>query len=437
MVTDRIEAILDEFKRFGVHLGLDRIKRLLASLGHPQDQFPIIHVAGTNGKGSVCAYLSSVLKEAGYKVGRYTSPHLVDWTERICIDNVAIAPSELEQVLLEVKRAVDPNFETPTQFEIITAAAWLYFAQKQVDIGVIEVGLGGRLDATNVCDRPLVSIITSVGLDHWQRLGLTLAAIAGEKAGILKPACPAVIGQLPPEAAKVVLNRLNMQNCPSIWIEPSRRLEGDWVRFATHHLVNAEGRLQPPQPLIYRLEMQGDVQLINSATAIAALQILQQRGWDIPQGAIQKGIQHTQWTGRIQWLDWKRDRILIDGAHNAEAATALRQFVDTLKPPITWVIGMLSNKDIKGVFQTLLRSGDTLHLVPVPDHSTAPPEDLAQLAQEICPDLSKCEVFDDVFPALDAAQETGNQVVLCGSLYLLGHFLKSYNERFLRETFVS
>ena len=436
MVTDNIEAVLEEFKRFGVHLGLERIKRLLAALGSPQDQFPIIHVAGTNGKGSVCTYLSSVLTEAGYKVGRYTSPHLIDWTERICINNVAIAPSDLEQVLLEVKAAVDPDFETPTQFEIVTAAAWLYFAQQQVDIGVIEVGLGGRLDATNVCDRPLVSIITSIGLDHWQRLGLTLAAIAGEKAGILKPACPAVIGQLPPEAAKVVLNRLNMQNCPSVWIEPSRRLEGDWVRFAAHHLVNAEGRLQPPQPLIYRLGMQGDVQLINSATAIAALQILQQKGWAISEAAIQKGIQKAQWTGRIQWLDWKRDRILIDGAHNGEAARALRQYVDTLKPPITWVIGMLSTKDHKGVFQTLLRSRDTLHLVPVPDHSTAPPEDLAQLAQEICPDLAECAIFEDVFPALDAAQETGNQVVLCGSLYLLGYFLKSYNDRFFRETFV-
>jgi dihydrofolate synthase/folylpolyglutamate synthase len=173
-----IDSILKPFQRFGVHLGLERIQQLLVNLGNPHHKVPIIHVAGTNGKGSVCAYLSSILTEAGYRVGRYTSPHLVNWTERICLNEQPVSPEQLKQLLLQVQNAISENTESPTQFEVITAAAWLYFAQSEVDIAVVEVGLGGRLDATNVCDRPLVTIITSISREHWQQLGPTLADIA-------------------------------------------------------------------------------------------------------------------------------------------------------------------------------------------------------------------------------------------------------------------
>lgn len=156
----QISQQLDKYGRFGVHLGLERIQKLLAALGNPQQRVPIIHVAGTNGKGSVCAYLSSVLTQAGYRVGRYTSPHLVSWCERICVNEQPIAPDILAATLAQVEAAIASDTETPTQFEVLTAAAWLFFAQQAVDIAVIEVGLGGRLDATNVVDAPLVSVIT-------------------------------------------------------------------------------------------------------------------------------------------------------------------------------------------------------------------------------------------------------------------------------------
>ena len=192
--AQEIDKILGKFGRFGVDLGLERIEQLLADLGNPHQQVPIIHVAGTNGKGSVCAYLSNVLTQAGYQVGRYTSPHLISWSERICINGQPIPIEALRSLLLDIQAVIRPEPDTPTQFEVVTAAAWLYFAQSQVDVAVMEVGLGGRLDATNVCDRPLVSIITSISRDHWQRLGPTLADIAREKAGILKPNCPAIVG---------------------------------------------------------------------------------------------------------------------------------------------------------------------------------------------------------------------------------------------------
>lgn len=179
-----INSILKPFERFGVHLGLERIEQLLHNLGNPHHNVPIIHVAGTNGKGSVCAYLSSILTQAGYKVGRYTSPHLVDWNERICLNEQPISIETLQNLLLQVQEAINPATESPTQFEVITAAAWLYFAQSQVDIAVVEVGLGGRLDATNVC-RPIVSVITSISREHWQQLGSTLPQIAVRKTGQL------------------------------------------------------------------------------------------------------------------------------------------------------------------------------------------------------------------------------------------------------------
>ena len=219
-----IDTILNPFQRFGVHLGLERIQKLLADLGNPHHSVPVIHVAGTNGKGSVCAYLSAVLTEAGYRVGRFTSPHLVDWKERICLNEQPISTEALAELLLQVQAAIPENSEdSPTQFEVITAAAWLYFAQQQVDIAVMEVGLGGRLDATNVCC-PIVTIITSLSLEHWQVLGPTLADIAGEKAGILKPGCPAVVGQLPSEAKAVVERRINELGCPTVWVKPAVEL---------------------------------------------------------------------------------------------------------------------------------------------------------------------------------------------------------------------
>ena len=224
-----IDVILQSFQRFGIKLGLERIYKLLDNLGNPHLQVPVIHVAGTNGKGSVCAYLSAVLTEAGYRTGRYTSPHLVDWTERITLNEQPIPSNELHKLILQVKAAITSEEESPTQFEVITAAAWLYFAQQKADIAVVEVGLGGRLDATNVIAQPLVTIITSISREHWQQLGNTVGEIAFEKAGIIKAGCPVVVGQLPPDAEKVVLKRAQELNCPIFIPQPARQIDGGWV----------------------------------------------------------------------------------------------------------------------------------------------------------------------------------------------------------------
>ncbi|NET30626.1 MAG: bifunctional folylpolyglutamate synthase/dihydrofolate synthase [Cyanothece sp. SIO1E1] len=419
-------AILSRFERFGVHLGLERIRQLLAALGNPQQQVPIIHVAGTNGKGSVCAYLSAVLTQAGYHVGRYTSPHLVDWCERICLNEQPITPEALHQLLLQIQAVItSPHQPSPTQFEVITAAAWLYFAQQQVDIAIMEVGLGGRLDATNVCEHPLVSVITPISREHWQRLGPTLADIAREKAGILKPRSPAVIGPQPLEAKQVVVRRAEALDCPVIWPQPAVNLEPGWAEYQweTH---NRKARLRYPLPLL------GKHQLINSALAIAALQRLQQQGWTIPETAIIQGLAKTQWPGRLQWITWQEHTLLIDGAHNPAAAQALGQFVEPWEAT-TWIMGMLATKDHADIFKALLRDGDHLHLVPVPDHLSAQPDELAAVATEICPDLAACHTYPNVLTGLTAATDPGTETkpqtkttVLCGSLYLIGYCFKHF-----------
>jgi dihydrofolate synthase / folylpolyglutamate synthase len=393
------DILLDRFAHFGVELGLERIERLLNDLGNPQDQVPIIHVAGSNGKGSTCAYLSSVLVEAGYRVGRYTSPHLVSWCERINLNGQDIPLSELQQLLLGVIAAIDPSHSSPTQFEVITAAAWLYFAQQEVDIAVMEVGLGGRLDATNVCDRPLVSVITSLSREHWQRLGNTLAEITYEKAGILKPNCPAVIAPQPAEAEAVLKQRLAALNCPAIWVDPEIALK-------------------------YSLPLPGEHQRINGALAIATLHLLQQQGWNITEDHITQGIAKTQWRGRLQWMKWRNRDLLIDGAHNPAGAAMLRRYMDQERAdqPIQWVMGMIGSKDHGDVFKALLRGGDRLYLVPVPEHIPTDIQKLALVAQESCPNLAVCSVYSDLSEGLETAFEQDLTTVLCGSLYLIGHF---------------
>ncbi|MCU0544416.1 MAG: bifunctional folylpolyglutamate synthase/dihydrofolate synthase [Oscillatoriaceae cyanobacterium Prado104] len=419
------ESILKSYQHFGIHLGLDRIKQLLKKLNNPHQQVPIIHIAGTNGKGSVCAYLSSVLAAAGYRVGRYTSPHLIDWTERICINQQPISATELQQYLERIV-AAHQDMETPTQFEIITAAAWLYFAEQKADIAIIETGLGGRLDATNVCEIPLACAITSISLEHWQILGPSVADIAGEKAGILKAKCPAIIGELPESAKIVIEKRIQELDCPATWVKPAKDLGQGWAQYDRTQNISVNQHASAAE-IKYQLPLLGKFQLMNSAIAIAILQTLQNRGWQISETAIQNGIAKTKWPGRLQKTTWKNRKILIDGAHNPEAAIALREYVDRLHnppSPINWVIGILATKDCDDILKALLKKGDLLYLVPVPEPNSKSPEELAIIAKEVCPELALCQTFSELTTALDVAVGDKNLIVICGSLYLIGYFLQ-------------
>ncbi|MFN6534846.1 MAG: bifunctional folylpolyglutamate synthase/dihydrofolate synthase [Nostoc sp. EkiNYC01] len=430
-----IDSVIQPLQRFGVHLGLDRIVNLLANLGNPHHQVSVIHVAGTNGKGSVCAYLSSVLTEAGYRTGRYTSPHLVDWTERICLNEQPISSEELNQLFQQVQAAILPHEESPTQFEVITAAAWLYFAQAKVDVAVVEVGLGGRLDATNVCLEPLVTIITSISREHWQQLGPTVADIAREKAGILKPGRPVVVGQLPPDAEDVVRSRALELQCPIFTPQPARQIATGWAEY--ERIQNSKFKIQNSKSIKYSLPLAGQIQLNNSALALAALEILQQQSWQISEAAIVNGMAKTKWPGRMQWTSWKNHQLLLDGAHNPAAAKVLRHYVDSLDAvkhkPVNWIMGMFADKDHADIFAALLRGGDRLFLVPIPvepwpGRTSADLDELANLAYNLCPNLGDRQIHPNLLTALETATSTATKdelIVVCGSLYLVGDFLST------------
>jgi len=416
-LVNRSEEYLASFDKFGIHLGLERIKQLLNTLGDPHQQIPIIHVAGTNGKGSVCAFLLSILQAAGYQVGRYTSPHLLDWRERITINGEWISEQDLSEALNRVESAINPKFP-PTQFEVITAAMWWYFAQQQglqnLDIAIIETGLGGRLDATNVCDRPLVSAITSIGLDHCQQLGYTLAEISSEKAGIIKPNCPVIIAENAPEAI-TSLETKAIEN----------HAIATWVKEATRTATGAKY-----QGFEYPLPLLGDHQLVNSAVAIAVIQSLRNQAWQISDDAIRLGIAKTEWAGRLQWIDFNLNgisrKILIDGAHNVAAAQYLRKFVDESFPNQRkrWVIGILNTKDQSGILQALLHPDDLLFPVPIPNPATTAPEVLAAIAVSILKTEPQCyATFDLGLAAVFEDMNSDDIVILCGSLYLVGEFL--------------
>ena len=417
LINPSITEYLASFDKFGIHLGLERIQQLLNALGNPHQQIPVIHVAGTNGKGSVCAFLLSILQAAGYRVGRYTSPHLIDWRERITINGEWISNQDLLESLEKVEQAIAPEFP-PTQFEVFTAAMWWYFAQQKsqqnLDIAIIETGLGGRLDATNVCDRPLVCAITSIGLDHCQQLGNTLSAIASEKAGIIKPKCPVVIAENHADAIASLQAKATTCNAPITWVNAATRTATGaiWQGFA------------------YPLPLLGNHQLINSAIAIAVVQSLKTQGWQISDDALRTGMANTEWAGRLQWIEFnlngKSRKILVDGAHNVAAAEYLRQFVDESFPNQRklWVMGILNTKDQSGIFKALLHPDDLLYLVPVPNPATTSPHDLAKIADAIL--KTEPHAYDRLDLGLEAAfddMRSHDIVILCGSLYLVGEFL--------------
>jgi dihydrofolate synthase / folylpolyglutamate synthase len=399
---------LNGLDRFGIELGLEPIRELLALMGNPHQSLRVVHVAGTNGKGSTCAYIAQILHCSGYATGRYTSPHLIDWPERIWVRGQSITPEALNQALQEVAAILEQHPQLQiTQFEAFTAAAFGYFAQEKLDCVVVEVGLGGRLDATNVFEHPEVTVITSIGLDHQDRLGDTLAAIAREKAGIIKPGVPTVVGSLPSEAMHVVEQRTQELNAPLYRVSPAQMGQNAWFvgNFA------------------YTTRLLGNVQGENSALALQVGRLL-----GLPETSIQAGLAQAEWPGRYQEVTYQGHKLLVDGAHNAEAALALRSYLG--EQSVHWIMGVLNTKNYSTMLQLLLRPGDRFSAVPVPSAATVSPQALAQEAGRVCPDLEQCEAYstlENALAVLTKEQPENKQTILCGSLYLVGYFLKLLN----------
>jgi dihydrofolate synthase / folylpolyglutamate synthase len=410
-------------------LGLESVRALAGVSRAPQKRFPAVHIAGTNGKGSTAAMTASMLRAARLRVGLYTSPHLVSITERVRIDGDEIAPDEFARLATAVRAAseglVAENVlgAVPTFFEQMTMIAYLYFAERKVDLAVLEVGLGGRLDATNICE-PVVTAITPIGFDHQQYLGDTLSSIAGEKAGIVKPGVPVVIAPQSCEARTAIIARCDELNAPPI--ETSKPFDIG----AADGLENI-GRYRfryraSRDEYAAQLGLRGRHQITNALVAIHIAEELQTAGFDIPSAAIVEGLNETEWPGRLEMIRPSPSRapLLLDGAHNAAGARALRDFLDEHfhSTPITILFGVMADKAIGEIGDILFPAASQIIATKIANPRAADPGMIIEMVRRnvVCIENTSGALTE----ALRITPPDG-LIVVCGSLFLVGEIRRS------------
>ncbi|MBR0261423.1 MAG: bifunctional folylpolyglutamate synthase/dihydrofolate synthase [Selenomonadaceae bacterium] len=376
---------LDWLCIFGIKEGLERIEELAAALGQPQNFYRTIHVAGTNGKGSVCAMLAEMLKAQGLKVGLFTSPHLESYCERIKINGENIFEEDFAEMIFRVK---DCNV-VATHFEVLTAAAFLYFKMRQVDVAVIEVGLGGTFDSTNIIT-PELSIITNVALDHENILG-DLKNIALNKAGIIKEKIPIVTGATG-EPLEIIRRVAAKKNSPLYEVGT-----GNW------------------EPGTGLLSLKGEYQKLNAAVAIKAAEVL-----SLDKSAIETGLARVEWAGRFEVVENSSGVFVIDGAHNPHGATALRESLDKNFPQgkRVWVFGVLNDKDFGAMIEILFRADDFVIVTKPDSKRAAKPETICEILRGRG---VECVAIENNFEAVERLKTSGGDVkIIAGSLYLIG-----------------
>jgi len=421
---------LYDLQMFGAKFGLENTFKLAALAGNPQEKLRFIHVAGTNGKGSICAMLESIYRAAGLRVGLFTSPHLVSFAERIQVNRRLISEVDVSRLVCELREevakagrvsplragvslatsgahgvtrpAIDASFQ-PTFFEFVTVMALKYFAEQKCDLVIWETGMGGRLDATNIVT-PLASVISSIALDHQKWLGHSLAEIATEKAGIIKPGVPVIAAMSEPAAFDVLAHTARERNSPLTQ-----------VGFA-------ETKTSPLDQL--NLPLLGEHQRLNAALAIATARVLNSK-IPVSETAIRNGLSQVQWPGRLQQIKTKSGQtILLDGAHNPSGALALRDAIEKHFPgqKPTLILGILQDKEWSSICEILAPLAGKLFVVPVSSERTTTPKELERAIRQKNPG-TQIVALNSLSQALEAtAQESF--VIITGSLYLVGEALE-------------
>lgn len=391
--------------------GLERITELMHRLGDVQNTLRFVHVAGTNGKGSTCAMLERVLRAAGYRTGLYTSPHLLRVTERIKVNGEEIGEDEFAACAQRVSEAMTGMEDAPTEFERITAMALCCFAARKCDVVVLEVGLGGRLDGTNVISVPEVSVITGIGLEHTDWLGDTVEKIAFEKGGIIKPGCPVILARQSESVEAVIRDICRERGC-SLRVTAESVLRESGID-GQHFAYGAHRDLFLP--------LLGGYQLQNAALAVETLDLLSARGWNIPDDALREGLARVQWPARLEVLQ-REPLVLLDGAHNPNGVDALERALAQLLPgqKVTLVMGVMADKDFGEMLETMAPHAARF-IAAAPNYYRALPSDkLAQAARAHlpCPVLNGGSVPQALTLALSLCG--GAPVVVFGSLYQAG-----------------
>jgi dihydrofolate synthase/folylpolyglutamate synthase len=416
---DETLAYLYGLEKFGTHFGLDNVSWILSVLGNPQHALKAVHVGGTNGKGSVCAMLSSMLAAAGYRVGQYTSPHLMSFTERIVVDGRPIDEPELVGLAATMKEEIEKEdvHRFFTFFDFTTALAFSYFRQREVDISVVEVGLGGRLDSTNVIN-PLLTVITNVGMDHTDQLGNTLAGITREKAGIIKEKTAVVSGVI--GEAREIIEEAALQQA-----SPLYTLGGDFDFVRNADQVMDYRGIKRRLPGLY-VNLKGDHQLANAALSLCASEVLEEYGFSVPGGAIRDGLAGAEWPGRMEVLR-KRPVILLDGAHNPEGMGALKRYIDShYRCRKILVFGVMRDKDYHTMLREITPGVDTLILTKPQGERALPPQAMTGY-------MGTAFLTENVRDALVLAKEMSTDddlILITGSLFTVGEARACIDEIF-------
>ena len=419
MSLSYLESIdfLYALQKHGIKLGLETIQALLRRLGQPPQRYPSFHIAGTTGKGSTAAMIAAMLQAAGHRVGLYTSPHLVDFRERIRVNGEPIPEAVVATLTQSVSKIVGGEVQ-PTFFEFTTALALLYFADSDVEVAVVEVGMGGRLDATNVLT-PLVSAITNISLDHQLYLGNTIGSIATEKAGIIKPQVPVVVGPLSSEAAEVIEHIAEERGAPLYHANRDFRTLGE-----SPQEFNYRGLERSYSALSCSLD--GAHQLDNAACALAMLELACSRGIALSEDAIRSGLKAVCWEGRLELVERHPD-LVLDGAHNPAAAAAVAAYLavyrDTHpKSRVVMVIGMMRDKDHRRFLQTILPYADDVVLTQTDIPRAATCEELRSAMGERAATAQAAPIPADALTLARRLAGREDLLLVTGSLILVGEF---------------
>ena len=399
-MQDDFADLIPRFDTRGMDLQLDRMQAALRALGEPCASIPAIQVAGTNGKGSIAAFLATALKRAGIRTGLTTSPHLVSWCERIRIDGDQISEPTLRQRLIDLQPICQEHRLTP--FEQLLAVAFDHFQANGVNLMVLEVGLGGRLDATTAHPARPVIAMASIGLDHCEHLGQTLTAISEEKGAVITPNARVISAQQHPEVSEVLEGICRERSAQLHWVDPL--------------------------PQSWQLGLAGTIQRSNAAVALGALQALDSLGWDVPESAIREGFADTRWSGRLQTVQWRDLPLRLDGAHNPAAAQQLAD--ERLTWPaqelgVTWLLAIQAHKQAEAMLRALLQPLDMAWIVPVPGHRSWDLNALLELDPDWHRQLHQSDNAESALAQIEAQGRWPHPMpVVAGSLYLLGDLFR-------------
>lgn len=427
MTYKEAKQFLEDCNQYAGEFTLEPLKEMLRRLGNPQDELSFVHIAGTNGKGSVLAFVSTILKEAGYRVGRYISPTIFSYRERIQVNEAYISREDLARLTEKIRtvgeQMLREGMQHPTMFEAETALAFLYFAEQKCDLVVLECGMGGRMDATNVIRNTAAAVLASISMDHMGFLGDTLAKIAENKAGIIKPGCTVVTLKQPAEAQRVILEQARLCGCTVVTAEPEQAVNRQRGLFSQSFDYKEQKEIQ--------ISLSGEYQFANASLALEVIDALRAKGYEIPKAAVRKGLKEAVWIGRFSVIA-REPYVIADGAHNRDAARKLAETIEHYLQGkrLIYIMGVLADKEYDAVIERTARYASEIITVMTPDNVRALPAE--DLARAVAVHNSHVQAAESIQAAVSRAYELAEKedvILAFGSLSYLGELVRAVQER--------